>query len=299
MKKIAVLLAAYNCEKYIEEQLDSILNQSGVDISIFVSLDKSTDSSYEIIQSYEKKYKNIHILEYQKRYGSAGKNFFRLITEVNIDAYDFVSFSDQDDVWFPSKISHGINVLNNSNADAYSSNVIALWENGKTKIIKKSHPQVEFDYLFQSAGPGCTYIFKKTKFKIFQKYLLNNIKNLHTVWLHDWLIYAFYRGNGYKWIIDQMPLMHYRQHNDNQIGANFSIRSLLGRMKIMLSKNSDDLVINQAMFLRQNDLQPIILIKKKRIGYLKLALMSSKLRRKNIEKLFCSIYFFIKFLRGN
>ena len=61
MKRVCVLLAAYNGDKYISEQLDSILAQNGVLLDIYISLDLSTDRSFEIIESYIKKYSNIFI----------------------------------------------------------------------------------------------------------------------------------------------------------------------------------------------------------------------------------------------
>ena len=298
MKKIAVLLAAYNCEKYLREQLDSILNQSNVSVTIYISLDKSKDSSLEIIESYTKKYRNVNLLEYGKIYGSAGQNFFRLICDIAIDDYDYVCFSDQDDIWFRSKLSHGVDVLIKSEADAYSANVIAYWDDGYTKLVKKNAKQVKYDYLFESAGPGCTYIFAKDKFKLFQNYLIENRFHLSKVWLHDWLAYSYYRGNKFKWIIDERPLMYYRQHSNNELGANFNIRSLLIRAKKLLKKNGDQLVLNQAEFLKQTASKPINLLTQHRSGFLQLAMMSKILRRKKTDKFFCMLYFFFRYLRG-
>lgn len=299
MKKIAVLLAAYNCEKYLHEQIETILNQVNVEVTIFVSLDKSSDDSYEILQTCTKRYKNINLLEYGKRYGSAGQNFFRLICEVNTDMFDYICFSDQDDIWFPSKLSHGIKVLKDSKADAYSADVFAYWNDKNSKLLKKSYPQVEFDYLFESAGPGCTYIFKKDKYLIFQDYLRKNNNKLETVWLHDWLSYSFYRNNNFKWVIDDMPHMYYRQHSRNEVGANLNIKSMLSRVKILLSDNGYDFVIKQAEFLNQNNLKPIMLINfKTRSAFFKLSMMSYKFRRKKIEKFLCMLFFMYKSFKG-
>ena len=55
MKKIAVILSTYNGEKYLKEQMDSLLSQEGVDITLFVRDDGSTDRTVEIIQSYSDK----------------------------------------------------------------------------------------------------------------------------------------------------------------------------------------------------------------------------------------------------
>ena len=97
---IAVLLAAYNGEQYINEQLNSILNQEGVQLSIFISVDKCNDSTLCIVNDYLSRFpEEITILPYGKQYGSAGQNFVRLLSDVQFDHYDYVSFADQDDIW--------------------------------------------------------------------------------------------------------------------------------------------------------------------------------------------------------
>ena len=138
--KVCVLLAAYNGEKYIKEQLDSILSQVDVAIDIYISLDLSTDLSLDIINKYKNRHKNIYILDYGQRYGSAGQNFFRLLMDVDFSNYNYVSFADQDDIWLPNKLYHAIEMIKLHNCDAVSSNVLAFWENGREKLIKKDYP---------------------------------------------------------------------------------------------------------------------------------------------------------------
>ncbi|OOH94013.1 glycosyltransferase, partial [Comamonas kerstersii] len=83
LPKVAVLLAAYNGEKYIQEQIESIVNQVDVDVYIYISIDASTDRTLEICQQLQKIYKNIFIInEGKERFGSAGKNFYYLIKNV-------------------------------------------------------------------------------------------------------------------------------------------------------------------------------------------------------------------------
>ena len=121
-------------------------------------------------------------------------------------------------------------------------------------------------------------------------------KKPETVWLHDWLSYSFYRNNNFKWVIDDMPHMYYRQHSRNEVGANLNIKSMLFRVKILLSDNVYDFVIKQAEFLNQNNLKPIMLINfKTRSAFFKLSMMSYKFRRKKIEKFLCMLFFMYKF----
>ena len=98
MPRIAVLMAAYNGVSFLKEQLQSIEQQKHVDVSIFISIDKSTDGTYEWCKECEQNNLNVTVLSYGKRFGGAAKNFFRLIRDVDFLEYDYVAFADQDDV---------------------------------------------------------------------------------------------------------------------------------------------------------------------------------------------------------
>jgi len=82
MKKICVLLAAYNGEKWIEKQISTILNQKKVKIDLFISDDGSDDDTFEKIKKVSTKKKNIFFWKNKKKSGSASQNFFYLIKRV-------------------------------------------------------------------------------------------------------------------------------------------------------------------------------------------------------------------------
>ncbi|UQX39898.1 glycosyltransferase [Escherichia coli] len=229
MYKVLVLLAVYNGREWIDEQLNSIRAQEDVQVDILASIDLGTDGSYEYI---EKNYPDVRLLPYGERYGSAGKNFYRLLLDAQFDNYDYISFADQDDIWFADKLSHAIKVINEKQADAYSGNVTAFWEDGRQLLIDKSQPQVEFDYFFEAAGPGCTYVFNTKLAQDFQLFLKNTPES-QNVALHDWLLYAFARSNTYQWYIDGQSKMLYRQHSNNQVGANESLKAACKRYRLV------------------------------------------------------------------
>ncbi|QZP17871.1 glycosyltransferase [Methylophilales bacterium] len=234
MKKrpsIAVLLAAYNGIFWIEKQIESLLYQKDVDIDIYVSIDLSNDGTLEKCEELASTYKNIIILPYGESFGSAGKNFFRLIRDVNLNIYDYIAFSDQDDIWLLNKLSCAVDYIIEKKLDGYSSNVIAFWENGNEVTINKALPQKKFDYFFESAGPGCTYVICKQPMEKFKKFLIRNWERINQVESHDWMIYAFCRNEGFKWGIDTRSLMKYRQHKNNSFGANFGINAFINRIK--------------------------------------------------------------------
>lgn len=235
LKKIAVLLAAYNGEEYLHEQINSILGQKNVNVTIYISLDRSVDRSLSIVQNFADANINVNLLDYGDRFGSAGKNFFHLVHTVNVDEYDYVAFADQDDIWPANKLAKAIEKL--QEYDCYSANVTAFWDDGRAVFIDKAQKQCEWDFLFEAAGPGCTYVFKREVAIQFKVWLLNCYEQVSKdITLHDWLLYAFARSHGYSWFIDPDSMMRYRQHANNQVGTNNSFAAAKKRLKLIKDK---------------------------------------------------------------
>lgn len=245
--KCAVLLAVYNGMEYIEEQVNSILHQINIDVTIFVSIDNSTDGSERWFSALSSRDSRVIVLPGGERFFSAARNFFRLIRDVDFSPYNYIAFADQDDCWHPDKLSHAIDILHHSSFQGYSSNVTAFWPNGKKMLIDKAQPQKCWDHFFEAAGPGCTYVMRVE--------LLTAIKTqIHKIWLplqsvkaHDWYCYAFARANNYRWFIDAKPSMMYRQHGKNEVGVNRGIRAYYNRMK----KISDGSWLKQALLIAE------------------------------------------------
>ncbi len=234
-KKVATLLAAYNGMRWLEGQLLSILSQRGVDITVFISVDQSTDNTLQWCNDFAMKDERVKIVESSERFGGAAKNFFHLIREVDFSTYDYIAFADQDDAWLPNKLSRACEVLSKTHADAYSSNVMAFWVDGRESLITKSQPQVKWDFLFEAAGPGCTYVFTRALAISFKAKLNERWSLAQSIELHDWLLYAFARANKFKWMIDDCANMRYRQHEKNQVGVNQGWQAKKQRLSKLLS----------------------------------------------------------------
>ena len=290
-KKIAVLLASYNGVKYIKEQVDSILNQKEVDVTIFISDDLSTDGTIEYLQEIYKGLENIVYLPSGSKFGGAGKNFFRLIRDVDFSSFDFISFVDQDDIWYEDKLIRAIKTIEDKQLDAYSSNILAFWEDGKEMIINKSSSQARYDYLFEAAGPGCTYVLKKDLAIFLQNFICDNWEDVNKVELHDWFIYAFARENNYKWHIDEKPSMRYRQHTLNQVGANDGLKAKLKRLKKVFSSWYREEIIKIIKVLRLENKYKFskYILNKSYLNNLLLLKYSFEFRRNKKEKLFLSL----------
>ncbi len=202
---------------------------------MYISLDLSDDSSYELCKLLKKENSQVTLLPYGKKYGSAAKNFFRLIHDVNLNKYEYISFADQDDIWMSNKLFFAINEILTRNVEAFSSDVIAFYDNGKETLIRKSHPQKKFDHFFESAGPGCTYVLRSKALQKFKNFIMINVNIIQSISLHDWLIYAYFRTHNLSWHVDPKPLIKYRIHNLNHMGPNVGIPAIIKRYHMIKS----------------------------------------------------------------
>jgi rhamnosyltransferase len=229
--KVAVLLATYNGEQWLTEQLDSILQSEGVETHVFASDDGSTDGTLAILRSMPAS--SLTLLP-SARTGGAGQNFFRLIHEANFNSFDYIAFSDQDDVWLPQKLERAIFSISSQSLDAYSSDVTAFWADGRRRYIRKSQPQKELDFMFEGGGPGNTFVLPLKSALILRNFLQSvPVDDLRRVNMHDWFIYAFFRSQGYLWKIDSYSGVLYRQHSANVIGAGQGFKALIRRIKLL------------------------------------------------------------------
>lgn len=229
--KIAVLMAVKNGLPYLPEQVDSIFNQQNCQVTLFVSDDGSMDGSDVWLQQSAKKTDAIKLLPKAENLGSAAKNFYRLILAVETDSFDFIAFADQDDLWFPDKLIRHTELARKHKAEGVSSNAIAFWPDGQKYLLDKAHSQREFDYLFESAGPGCTYLMTPWLAGMMKQQLSNKNSPARDVDFHDWLAYALCRAYGRLWLIDQQPSLKYRQHSTNTYGVNVGIKAKWLRLK--------------------------------------------------------------------
>ena len=219
--KILIILASYNGEKYIKEQIDSVLNQEGVEVHVVVFDDVSKDNTVAIVNSFSDDHR-IHLIINDFPTGSAASNFFgaiKFLSEDFMRQYDFVSFADQDDIWLSKKIISAVEMLKAEKSDLYLSNLI-LWneKTNKKSFIKKCYPQKKYDFLFEGGSAGCTYVFT-SKFALDLKFYLPKIDYKNWKYFsHDWLIYFFARINNYKISIDNNAYILYRIHDKNVHG---------------------------------------------------------------------------------
>lgn len=253
---VAVLLATFNGLRWLPEQVESILKQTEVNVLLFVSDDLSSDGTWAWFQELAATDKRVILLPRAQKFGSAAVNFYRLIVDANLAECDFIAFSDQDDIWKLDKLRRHIDVANKGGFDGVSSNVAAFWPDGKTISIVKSQSQRELDYIFGSAGPGCTYLMTPWLVSTLRDLLMDNNSGANRVALHDWLVYAICRAAGRRWYIDDMAMVRYRQHETNEFGANHGLRAKLSRLKRLTSgwyRSETTKILNVCMVVKPSE----------------------------------------------
>lgn len=220
-QKVEILLATYNGEQYIREQLDSILNQDYENWIVRACDDASTDRTYEILEEYKEKFPEQFVVEKnEKGFGSAKLNFMNLIKK---SSCEYVMCCDQDDVWLPNKISltlqemkkreeGNLPILVHTDLKVVDSELNVLSES----FFEHSNFRKEFqcnDILIQNFVTGCTMMMNRPLIE-----LMNMEVHYDKILMHDWLaaILATYAG---KVVFVDCPTMLYRQHSVNSVGA--------------------------------------------------------------------------------
>lgn len=233
--RIAVLLATFNGKRWLDEQLDSILGQYGVDVRVIALDDESSDGTFERLTERAAMDARITVLPRRGPSGSSAANFYRLILAADTGPDEFVAFADQDDVWRPGKLARHAALLAEGDFDGVSSNVSSFTSNGAHVLVRKSYPQRDFDFVLESAGPGSTFLMTPRLIELVRLTLRRDGSIALTAHMHDWLVYAIARSHGLRWHIDPEPSVDYRQHDDNVLGANLGARPALRRLTLIRS----------------------------------------------------------------
>lgn len=221
--RLAVLMSTYNGEKYLQEQIESILQQK-VDIpfDLIVRDDGSTDGTIQILESYRAKG---DLTYYTGENLGAAKGFIHLLRDN--PGYDFYAFSDQDDVWYPDKLNKGLRAIAQisapalycTNAELVDSDLQSIGRN--THRVKPTYNLVSILCL-ASCAQGCTSVFNNELAQVIQKH---NVPNVFI--MHDSLLTCLAALIGGTIIYDHVPSIKYRMHGSNVFGMVTAKQSLV------------------------------------------------------------------------
>lgn len=235
MPKVCVLLSTYNGEKYLSEQIESILKQENVYVILCVRDDGSTDSTIEILEKYQKEYPDQIHIEISKNIGWQ-KSYFELMK--NAEEADYYAFSDQDDVWMPEKLIRAVEFLKSEENPVclYAGNV---WVTDEKLTVSRSFSPLGIDMLdrpieqimIQSGlAGGLTFVFTKKALELIKKLYPGGICG-HDSWAFRTCLYLG------KVVYDDKPMVYYRQHGKNAIGSARGIKWwIINKKKAIFAK---------------------------------------------------------------
>lgn len=227
--RILVLLATYNGAAWIREQLESILAQRDVDVRVAVRDDCSSDGTRLELARFATD-PRVRVVAADTPSGSAAANFLTLIAENPAGNCGLIAFADQDDCWDPQKLDRAGRMLASSGADGYSSATLAVWENGRQRLLRPSGLPTAADFLFEGAGQGCTFVLTAALYEEVRRFLMAHRPPAGTLHYHDWLVYALARAWNMRWCFDSQPTMKYRQHEGNDTGARGTLDGIVKRL---------------------------------------------------------------------
>jgi glycosyltransferase involved in cell wall biosynthesis len=213
--KVDILMATYNGEKFLPEQLESILNQTHQNFRLIISDDGSTDGTRDILEYYADNDARIEV-HFNKQNVGVIKNFERLLS---FSSSPYFMLCDQDDVWATSKVSELLEKIHQDNLNMVFSDLMIVDERLEVRFpsffkLQNISSQIENNLwkilLFQNIVSGCSLIARGEM----KKYILPFPEK---VVMHDWWISFVCSINGKIGIIEE-PLMLYRQHEKNLVG---------------------------------------------------------------------------------
>ena len=220
---VTILLAVYNGEKYLTEQLESLLGQTFDDIKIVVRDDGSTDNSINVIKDFCNKYpKKIFCISGEPT-GGAKQNFAALLDSCDDE---YIMFCDQDDVWVPDKVEKTLNAMQSAEAGDKSTPVLVhtdlmvvdetlnVISNSFFDFQKLSYNMNLPQLMVQNNVTGCTVMINRAL-----KEKCGAIP--HECAMHDWWLALVATAFGKIEFLKQ-PTIMYRQHSGNQVGAKAS-----------------------------------------------------------------------------
>lgn len=237
-------MSTYNGANFLQEQLNSLKLQEGVEVHYLIRDDGSKDNTKEILQSFSNNNSNVELI-LGENIGCV-KSFAYLLKVANkyFDFIDFFAFCDQDDIWLKDKLytaTEKLRFFNLEKPTMYCSNLSLIDDKGICIGEKHKRGGVRFSKgssLVESIATGCTMVFNKKAVEIFINYPPSYM-TMHDLWVFHMCIFF---GEVYY---DDKPYILYRQHSNNVIGSKSTLlskwRSRMKSLKTLSSQNYREL----------------------------------------------------------
>lgn len=308
---VSIALCTYNGERFISQQIDSIVNQSYKDFELIIVDDGSTDRTIKIIKNFQKKYTNIFLYQNSLNLGFI-KNFEKAIS---LCKGNYIFLSDQDDLWVNNKIEIFIKEIKDNILIYSDALIIDEFDNHSSKLLvspkKLQRGSNNLPFLFDNCISGNTMMFRKE----LVKYILPIPKDIsfHDIWI------SFNATTYGRITFTREPLTFYRRYSEQithkKIKVYTSIINKLNMKKINKLKYATKNLNNFIAFLQVENIDEntrklleelvyhfsnyskiffnyklyLLLIKNKENIF---SLESKKNQKKSIFKLSCGLLFY-------
>jgi rhamnosyltransferase len=254
MKKVVVLMSTYNGEKYLVEQIDSILNQKDIIVKLLIRDDGSSDTTLNLLDNYSTN-PNVSIIKGENL--GYTKSFLSLLYQAN--KADYYAFADQDDIWDNNKIASAISIIEKNNV-LYASNLRVVDENKSFIGIKKfKNYRVNLgSQISRNRLSGCTMVFSyEIKHKM-DKIIPKILDNSYIKYSHDGWVLINHIISGGSIYVDDNAYISYRRHSNSVTLINKGILARIkSEFKIAFIKNERqkivDFILNNCDIINNDD----------------------------------------------
>lgn len=236
-----IVLASYNGAAFLAEQLDSFAAQEGVDWRVLVSDDGSKDATPAILARYQTAWPQGRLSQIPGPKRGIVANFLHLLKHLPPET-QYAALSDQDDVWFKDKLARATHALARLPAGqpALYCAATRICAEDLTPVGPSAHftkPPHFRNALVQSIGGGNTMVMNAAALALTQA----AIQDIETAGadlpaMHDWWLYQLISGAGGVILRDPEPVLDYRQHGGNAIGANTGFTAQLHRWAMIMGR---------------------------------------------------------------
>ena len=232
--RVVIMMAVYNGEEYLSEQLSSIIGQTYEDWTLLVSDDCSSDGSLAVVESFARRDTRIHVVLDGEHYGNAQDHFMALL-RLAAGHYDYYMFCDQDDVWDSGKVATEVEAARAAEKTDVAAPVLVATD---LRVVGEDLSSIADSFaeysnlspttskfsnlLIENYVTGCTVLLNDALARM----AAATPAGTYMV-MHDWWLALIARGLGTLVYLPEATIS-YRQHGDNSLGAaHYGLRSIL------------------------------------------------------------------------
>ena len=244
LPEVEILLATYNGERFLREQIDSLLAQDYENIRVLARDDGSSDGTVEVLHQYAERFPDrFQLMSTSLATGSAKRNFLLLM---KASSADYICFADQDDVWLPHKVSRTKQAMDQLESEWGRRGPLLVFSDlhlvdERLKVLYESfwtHMKIDPDrinripeLMVQSVVTGCTAMLNRAMLDL-------AVRMPEEAFMHDRWVGLLASFMGRSGIVRTQTVL-YRQHAHNVLGTGRNVagtavtqrsRSLLERM---------------------------------------------------------------------